>query len=388
VLQVKELHKYFQGHGGRSVHAVNGVSFTVENAHMFTLLGPSGCGKTTTLRCIAGLEHGHAGEIMIGDDVVFSNNTRTFLPAYRRDIGMVFQSYAIWPHMNVFANVAFPLRHSPQRYSRSEIKQRVEEALDKVKMSDLAYRDATKLSGGQQQRLALARALVRQPKLLLLDEPLSNLDSKLREQMRFELKRLQRELGITSLYVTHDQMEALALSNFVAVMKNGVIQQIGTPREIYERPANQFVADFIGSTNFIPGELVAEQDSSDYCRVQTSIGEVRIQSGYLSQAARQVLVSVRPEHTLLFRDRPSDTDNVFRGDVVADIYVGDSTHYQVNVNGHELRVKVHPDERFARSDQVWVRLPPSRCVALVMEDALIRPAEPSDQQTPRQAVAN
>ena len=234
MLEVSDLQKFFEGHDGQQVRAVDGVSISVEEGHMFTLLGPSGCGKTTMLRCIAGLERAHGGEISIGESSVFSHRRRINMPVHERDIGMVFQSYAIWPHMNVFRNVAFPLTVARKRPRAPEIERRVMEALKLVQLDQLAGRDSTKLSGGQQQRLALARALVRNPKLLLLDEPLSNLDAKLREQMRFELRRLQRELGVTTLYVTHDQFEALALSDQIAVMRDGHIEQLGTPREIYE----------------------------------------------------------------------------------------------------------------------------------------------------------
>src|SRR5438876_8807945 len=244
MLQVTMLRKTFTTERG-GVRAVEDVSFTVEEGRFFTLLGPSGCGKTTTLRCVAGLERPEAGTIRL-DDAVLSGPGR-FMPTYARDIGMVFQSYAIWPHMTVFDNVAFPLRVARTRPTLLEIRQRVSQALATVRLEGLQDRAATKLSGGQQQRLALARALVREPKLLLLDEPLSNLDAKLREQMRMELRQLQRTLRLTTLYVTHDQVEALAMSNVVAVMHQGRIMQTGAPREIYERPANRFVAEFIGS---------------------------------------------------------------------------------------------------------------------------------------------
>ena len=228
--------------GGESVKAAQDVSFTVAEGHLFTLLGPSGCGKTTTLRSIAGLERPRQGSITVNDRVVYSSSAGVFVSPNQRGFGMVFQSYAIWPHMNVFQNAAFPLEVGSRRYARQEMRDNVMQVLTAVQLDQLADRNATTLSGGQQQRLALARALVMKPALLLLDEPLSNLDAKLREKMRFELKRLQRELKITTVYVTHDQGEALALSHEIAVMHEGRIQQIGSPRDIYERPATQFVA--------------------------------------------------------------------------------------------------------------------------------------------------
>src|SRR5512132_3497553 len=255
MLKVEGLFTEYPNERGEIVRAAQDVSFTVAEGRLFTLLGPSGCGKTTTLRSIAGLERPRAGEISVNGRVVYSSSKGVFVTPNRRGFGMVFQSYAIWPHMNVFQNAAFPLEVGDKRYSRKEIRDKVMRVLSAVQLDHLADREATKLSGGQQQRLALARALVMEPALLLLDEPLSNLDAKLRERMRFELKRLQRELGITTVYVTHDQSEALALSHSIAVMNAGRIEQLGTPREVYERPRNQFVADFIGSTNFVAGDV-------------------------------------------------------------------------------------------------------------------------------------
>jgi iron(III) transport system ATP-binding protein len=234
MIRVENLVKVFRGSHGEQVHALDGVSFSVHEGQFFTLLGPSGCGKTTLLRLIAGLENPQAGEIHIGGKLVCSADKKHFVPANERDIGMVFQSYAIWPHMSVFENVAFPLKVSKQRYDRNEIRNRVDRALATVRLDGYQDRPAPFLSGGQQQRLALARALVREPKIRLRDEPLSNLDAKFREQLRIELRQLQRQLGITTIYVTHDQAEALALSNTVAVMSRGkIIQQ---EAEIYEHP--------------------------------------------------------------------------------------------------------------------------------------------------------
>src|SRR5207248_2672236 len=240
MLTVKGLCTDYLGERGQAIRAANNVSFDVPPGKLFTLLGPSGCGKTTTLRSIAGLARPLLGEISVGDEVVYSSGRNVFIPPNQRGLGMVFQSYAIWPHMTVYENAAFPLPAGRRRAGRRDIEERVMRVLKTVDLEEMAGREATKLSGGQQQRLALARALVMEPRVLLLDEPLSNLDAKLRERMRFELKRLQRELGITTVYVTHDQTEALALSHAIAVMNRGRIEQIGTPREIYERPVNQF----------------------------------------------------------------------------------------------------------------------------------------------------
>ena len=239
-----ELHKYYG-----TFHAARGVSFDIREGEFYTLLGPSGCGKSTTLRCVAGLEHINEGEIAIGGVIVDSSTRRVFVPPNRRDIGMVFQNYGIWPHMNVFDNVAFPITVWRSRVSKREVARRTEEALNAVQLAHVAGRRGTELSGGQQQRVALARALVARPRLLLLDEPLSNLDASLRETMRSELRRLQKNVGITTLFVTHDQTEALSMSDRVAVMREGVIVQEAAPREIYSRPADLYVAGFLGRIN-------------------------------------------------------------------------------------------------------------------------------------------
>src|SRR5690606_29382058 len=243
MLTVTDLGQEFALQDGRVVKALDDVGFTIERGKFYTLLGPSGCGKTTTLRSIAGLEHPDRGRIVIDGTPVFDSARQILVPSNRRRIGMVFQSYAIWPHMDVFENVAFPLRVGNQRHREADIAERVRRTLATVHLEGFEHRPATRLSGGQQQRLALARALVIEPQLLLLDEPLSNLDAKLRESMRLELRRIQSELGITTVYVTHDQTEALAMSDTIAVMQNGRIVQQGDPQSIYSRPATRFVAE-------------------------------------------------------------------------------------------------------------------------------------------------
>ena len=260
MLSVRSLYTEYANERGAAVKAAQDVSFEVPEGKLFTLLGPSGCGKTTTLRSIAGLEKPTAGEIEVAGRLVYSSSKGIFVAPNKRNFGMVFQSYAIWPHMNVFQNVAFPLE--VRRLPKKEIRDKVMRVLQAVALDELVDRDATKLSGGQQQRLALARALVMEPQLLLLDEPLSNLDAKLRDRMRFELKRLQRDLNLTTVYVTHDQSEALALSHEIAVMNEGRVVQVGTPRQIYEQPTDKFVADFVGSTNFIGGTVETIADGT------------------------------------------------------------------------------------------------------------------------------
>src|SRR5882762_5078336 len=297
MLTVQGLFTEYPNDRGDIVRAAQDVSFTVEEGRLFTLLGPSGCGKTTTLRSIAGLERPRAGEISVDGGAVFYSTSGVFVAPTRRGFGMVFQSYAIWPHMTVFENAAFPLKVGDRKYSRQQVRDNVMRVLHAVQLEELAEREATKLSGGQQQRLALARALVMEPALLLLDEPLSNLDAKLREDMRFELKRLQREIGITCIYVTHDQVEALAMSNEVAVMRDGKIEQVGKPREIYEAPKTRFVADFIGTSNFIDG-VVEDKRPGGYL-VRTALGRLEVPSEVQHDPGAAVVVSARPEHIAL-----------------------------------------------------------------------------------------
>jgi iron(III) transport system ATP-binding protein len=366
VLSVKALHTDYAGAGGAVVNAVQDVSFDVPDGALFTLLGPSGCGKTTTLRSIAGLERPRSGSIALDGRVVYSSDQGIFVAPNRRNFGMVFQSYAIWPHMNVFKNVAFPLEVRKSRPSRKEIEQKVMRVLETVQLAGLVNRDATKLSGGQQQRLALARALVMEPQLLLLDEPLSNLDAKLREAMRFELKRMQRELGLTTIYVTHDQSEALALSHEIAVMNEGRIVQIGSPRDIYERPRNKFVADFVGNTNFIDGKMLSAAAGNGRCRVATALGELNVQCVETLAKDAPVVVSVRPEDVELYEGAPpqEDGDNRCTGVVAAKVFLGDYLDFQVKVGDSMLLARVHPSLRTPTGDPVNVRMRAEKCVAL------------------------
>lgn len=364
MIKVVRLAKRFVGEASAQVAAVNDISFEVPEGRFFTLLGPSGCGKTTTLRCIAGLERPDDGVIYLGEQVISSARDRIFLPPNQRDIGMVFQSYAIWPHMTVFENVAFPLRVGRQRIKESEIKEKVRRALTTVKLDGLENRPAPKLSGGQQQRLALARALVAEPKVLLLDEPLSNLDAKLREQMRVELRELQRRLNITSVYVTHDQSEALAMSNVIAVMKDGKIVQIGHPRDIYQSPANQFVADFIGSTNFVQGKVRC-------LATETVMGEIETPHGLLHspttaglRVGDAALVSLRPENIFLHSEQPMNSNNVWKGEVQIAIFLGEMYDCQVAVGDQTLRVRLHPSHRARRGDSVYLQMPPETITVL------------------------
>ncbi len=367
MLKVEDLCKTFaQTKKAPGVRAIDNLSFQLQEGEFFTLLGPSGCGKTSTLRCIAGLEQPDSGRISVGETVVYSSGEGVLVPPNERQLGMVFQSYAIWPHMNVFDNVAFPLRTSRYRVRKSVVQERVERALETVELGHLAGRYAPQLSGGQQQRLALARALVIEPSLLLLDEPLSNLDAKLRESLRFELKRLQRDQGITTLYVTHDQSEALAFSNRIAVMSQGRINQLGSPREVYLEPADAFVADFVGTTNFFTGVLTHAADAGLAASVMTSSGSVGVARVTGVAVGEECIVSVRPEHVeLLPVGSTSDAEpNTWKGTVQNRLFMGEVMDYQVLVGDVHLRCRSSVFERFSTGEDVLVRLDPARCVAL------------------------
>jgi iron(III) transport system ATP-binding protein len=364
VLRVEGLYTEYPNERGEIVKAAQDVSFTVPEGKLFTLLGPSGCGKTTTLRSIAGLEKPRVGEIAVKERIVYSSAKGIFVTPNRRGFGMVFQSYAIWPHMNVFQNAAFPLEVGDRKYARQEIRDKVMRVLTAVQLDHLADREATKLSGGQQQRLALARALVMEPALLLLDEPLSNLDAKLRQHLRFELKRLQRELRITTVYVTHDQGEALALSHEIAVMNEGRIQQIASPREIYDRPVNAFVADFVGSTNFLDGAVLGPEEGAHRYRVRTEIGDVSVLATEAFRAQDKVLVSVRPEDVGLSEAKPQSAVNVWEARVDQKVFLGEVLDYQVKLGSRTLLSRQHPSLRTPVGNPIFVQLDPEKCVAL------------------------
>jgi iron(III) transport system ATP-binding protein len=363
VLSVSALCTEYTGEHGQTIRAAHDVSFEVPQGKLFTLLGPSGCGKTTTLRSIAGLERPRAGEIVVGDAVIFSSTKRVFVPPNRRGLGMVFQSYAIWPHMSVFDNAAFPLQVAKKGFSRTAIQDRVHRVLKVVALDDMAQREATKLSGGQQQRLALARALVMEPPLLLLDEPLSNLDAKLRERMRFELKRLQRELGITTVYVTHDQSEALALSHSIAVMNAGRIEQLGSPREVYERPRNQFVADFIGTTNFVKGTVSGADAAAGFYRIASEVGSLKARGVDSLKSGEEVVLSIRPEDIEL-SERRQDGENTYAATVDQKVFLGEFVDFQVKIGSRSVQSRAHPSLRTRVGESLYVRIDPEKCVAL------------------------
>ena len=376
MLSVQSISTEYKSPAGASVKAARDISFEVPEGKLFTLLGPSGCGKTTTLRSIAGLERPTDGHIEVGGRMVYSAAKGVFVPPNERNFGMVFQSYAIWPHMTVFENAAFPLRVQ-RKLDRRQIQDKVMQVLSTVALELYAERPATKLSGGQQQRLALARALVMEPKLLLLDEPLSNLDAKLRQRMRFELKRLQRELNITTVYVTHDQSEALALSHQIAVMNEGRIVQIGNPREIYDSPSSQFVADFVGTTNLIEAHAVGGAPADGMVGLRASFGALQAKSQESLQQGQSVTISVRPEDVELHEEAPVTLDgmSVYPGTMVARAFLGEHLDCQVRIGDCVLLARAHPSVRAPVGAPVYVRLQAARCTA-IPRDANAEPTTP------------
>jgi iron(III) transport system ATP-binding protein len=368
-LRVEGLVKrYSVGKGARGAPdaaAVNGISFSVPKGQLFTLLGPSGCGKSTTLRCIAGLERPEGGSITIDGKTVCSPEDDLFVTPDRRGIGMVFQSYAIWPHMTVFQNVAYALE--VKRTPRAEIRPRVMEALERVGLAAFADRPAPHLSGGQQQRVALARAIVGRPSLLLFDEPLSNLDAKLRERMRAEIRELQQRLHLTAIYVTHDQAEALALSDTIAVMEAGKILALGSPREIYAAPASRFVADFVGSTNIVRGRALAAVQADGTAPVETTFGVVRcrLQDGIGAGDAVELLI--RPESVALDTETPAGAENVWQASVERVTFLGEVQDITVRLREQSLRVRVPPWMELRAGQAVFLEMAPQRCSAIRAE---------------------
>ena len=352
-LRVRGLVKRFAGDRRQAGQkpAVDGVSLSVESGEFFTLLGPSGCGKTTTLRCVAGLETPDAGEITIGETVV--HGPRVHVPIHRRDIAMVFQSYAIWPHMSVWQNVAFPLRAA--RVGKEEIARRVQDALRMVHLEDFGDRPATALSGGQQQRVAFARAVVRGSDLLLLDEPLSNLDAKLRLQMRDELRALQQELKITTIFVTHDQEEALSLSDRIAVMRDGQVLEVGAPEQLYLEPAHSFTAQFIGQAQLWPVHRLADD------AVRTPFGVLQVDARDRPPAG-PVSLLVRPEHLRLHpRNGGPAGRNVMPAQVRSVAFSGKFDDVDVLVDGHVVHVQTLAGTPFRPGDEVLLEFPVRRC---------------------------
>jgi iron(III) transport system ATP-binding protein len=373
VLQLKNLTKQF----GNSV-AVNRINLDVADGELIALLGPSGCGKTTTLRMIAGFLPPDDGQILV-DDKVISSPKRT-LPPEQRNMSMIFQSYAIWPHKTVFENVAFGLQL--RRIAKGEIHLRVKRALEITYLDRLADRYPSQLSGGQQQRVALARAIVIEPQILLLDEPLSNLDASLRDGMRSEIRRIHDETGLTTIYVTHDQSEALVLADRIVVMSNGDIQQAGTPEEIYERPQTKFVAQFIGRCNVVPGVLLSNEDvdvkgvilqASD--RVAgTVVGES------ITLSIRPHAIAINAVDDVVYHNHT----NSFNAAIEQHAYFGEFREYQVHLEHSELRLTVvtPPHIEFLTGAHVVIQIPPHHCRILPNHPSKVQPAEKAELLIP------
>ncbi|MDA3950345.1 MAG: ABC transporter ATP-binding protein [Spirochaeta sp.] len=331
-VKLDSIYKYFSDpdQPDKRVTAVENVSLEINEGEMVTFLGPSGCGKTTTLRIISGFEAPSAGSVWIGGQEV------SHLPPNRRDTSMVFQSYAIFPHLSVGQNIGFGLEL--RGLKANAVKEKVMAIMEVMNLTDLYHRSPDQLSGGQQQRVALARAIVNQPKVLLFDEPLSNLDAKLREQMRVEIRRVQQQFGITSIYVTHDQAEAMTVSDRIVVMNHGRIMQVGTPFEVYSRPANYFVADFIGRANFVPCRVNSATSETVSVAYEGGVREVHSFQGTYSPGD-EALTVVRPESLRVTRSAGTKTTGLLTGTVEKRVYLGPTAEYTITVNGSDRTIQ-------------------------------------------------
>lgn len=357
-IQISGVKKYYHSEG-KIIKALDGVNLTIPANKIFTLLGPSGCGKTTLLRSIVGLETPDEGEIRIGDTIVWSSEKRIDVPTEKRGLGMVFQTYAIWPHMDVFNNVAYPLQN--MKLPKDEIVRRVEKTLQFVQLEGFGSRPATRLSGGQQQRVALARALVAEPKVILFDEPLSNLDAKLRVDMRTEIKKLHQKLGTTIVYVTHDQIEAMTLSTRIAVMNGGYVQQLGTPKEIYDTPANLFVASFMGSPsmNLVPAKVVANGDGI-FAQLPTGLSDqVNLKFSNPTEALKgfdqkEIVLGIRPEAITdpEGADRKANHIEQITNRVIVTEPAGSDTYVMSSLGGKDCNARMRADAQVTAGQDV------------------------------------
>lgn len=364
IVRVHGLTKRYEA----SLAAVDNLDLTIEDGELLTLLGPSGCGKTTTLRCIAGLEKPDAGDIELGGNAVVCAERGVFVPPEKRQCGMVFQSYALWPHMSAFSNVAYPLKRIGG-VSRSEIRGRVDHMLHSLGLAGYGGRLPAQLSGGQQQRVALARALISQPRLVLLDEPLSNLDAKLRSQMRIELRHLHEQFGTTMVYVTHDQTEAMVLSDRVVVMEAGRVQQVGAPHDIYTRPVNRFVADFVGFENLVDAEVVESGPDSFVAGLVSDGPRLRCASAVPPAVGETVVLGARGS-AFSVSPQALGEENTFSAVVEKTAYLGHTVEYHVSVGDVRLVVSA-PETEFGNSngarkptigDTLYVNISPDRLI--------------------------
>ena len=362
MITIENLHLTY--HGRNSFHALKGVSLELRRREFLTLLGPSGCGKTTLLRSIAGLEVPDSGRIVIDGKDVFNAAAGIEVPAARRNLGMVFQSYAIWPHMSVFENAAFPLRYRHRDMSRSRMRERTLQCLEMVRLADLADRPAPMLSGGQQQRLALARALCADPMVLLLDEPLSNLDARLREDMRFELREITRRSGVTTVFVTHEQTEALSMSDRVVVMNKGEVVEYGTPRDLYLDPRSAFVATFLGRSNLLPAKIiVVDAAPAETVTVASAIGRVRCRMHGVANVGDTVTLVVRPD-SICLNDVTQSGSDVPVATVEGVAFLGDSVDCALRLAETSLIAKVPSDAAPQLGAYVAISVKPTGALVL------------------------
>jgi iron(III) transport system ATP-binding protein len=372
IVEANHVYKRFAASSRKEtgVVALRDANFALQAGEFYVLLGASGSGKTTILRCVAGLEMPDEGEILIDGQAVFSSSQGISIPPEHRPLAMVFQSYALWPHMNVFDNIAFPLRYGSLSLRGKNLKQRVEKVIELTGLGEQIYRPVTRLSGGQQQRVALARALALEPKVLLMDEPLSNLDAKLRAQLRIELKQLTKPIGITALYVTHDQVEAMVLGDRMAVMDHGSIIQEGSPWELYKSPKNLFVAQFLGDMNLLEGTIDAM--GSPFCHVSTVGGRLAaIPFEGLEQGPVQIVI--RLEDVAL---TTAPGENVMRGKIVDRHFLGETFLYHVQVGSSMIRLRrTGSEDVLEPGEDVWLHLPAERCIAFSLEDTSSMDAE-------------
>lgn len=349
MIALRQLRKTFHARK-KSVSALDDIDLDIRDGEFFALVGFSGSGKTTLIRCIAGLEKPDSGEIRIGSRIVYSARPPMFVPPSNRGVGMVFQSYALWPHLTVFENVALPLRFGKEKHTQVEIRKRVSAVLDLVRLHDVETRPVPFLSGGQQQRVALARALATQPKVLLADEPLSNLDAPLREVIGNDIYDLTRRMGITVIYVTHDQAEAMSLADTMAILREGKILQVGCPSSLYDSPASRYVGEFLGKMNQVPGKVGPDRILS------TEVGPLTYPNNSCF-AHGQVVVAIRPEDVEVSL-QASMLENEFCGEIVRNSYQGDMTVYHLLSQGIQIQSKVRTaDARFAPGIRVFIRFP-------------------------------
>jgi iron(III) transport system ATP-binding protein len=385
VLTITALQKTFQL-SGKPFAALRGVDLEIASGEFFVLLGASGCGKTTMLRCIAGLERPDAGTIAIDGTTVFSTPQRVAIAPERRPIGMVFQSYAVWPHMDVFENIAFPLREGVRRLERGQIADRVNSVLDLLELREMADRPVTTLSGGQQQRVALARALALRPKVLLMDEPLSNLDLTLQIHLRRHIKELMHTLGLTTVYVTHNQSEALEMGDRIAVMENGRMVQMGRPIELYRSPQHEAVARFIGEMNLIGGRVISL--ARDHAVAETPLGVLRACTPALPalRPGDRCFVGIRPEDVEVRASSEPGSGNECAAVVTAVRFVGDALLYACQANGCELQLRAHRRTELTPGAEIRLAFPPEFCV-LVKPREESQPGEAAPALTPEPRLA-